>query len=350
MASPSVLGVPVAVPIGQPIDDMPPPSKGRRQSSKRQARVKDIGNEDTETASVTSPSTTVIDRLSVPPQSNEKVRDEHTMSHTESRPYIHSLCGKGFSSRSKVKKHHWGNKLDNLETTTGCWAKNNKPSVSWNEHPSCKEGRAPPRPVKNVPSVISRQKKSTQKAPMVPSMGSGPQDLSQTVSDTPRTSEGSQHSFEGPGSYHSHQLPTQTGFDNLLTAVNVASQIDAPRPQGRIDSVVSHLGAQAAATEHNRQYVTNCHDSSDDHGGQTLTYDRQYPYTAYGLGLQGIHAPVNMALPSLNRVYPYASSTHSSADAHWNNDRYLVYDGTDQSRATLGSPFSPSLEKEDQQF
>lgn len=46
-------------------------------------------------------------------------------------PYVHAICGKGFPTKSAVKKHHWGPKPGDLETTRGCWAKNNKPDVAW---------------------------------------------------------------------------------------------------------------------------------------------------------------------------------------------------------------------------
>lgn len=48
-----------------------------------------------------------------------------------SQSFIHGICGKGFHSRSAVKKHHWGPKAGDLTTTRGCWAKNNKPDVAW---------------------------------------------------------------------------------------------------------------------------------------------------------------------------------------------------------------------------
>lgn len=45
--------------------------------------------------------------------------------------FIHAICGKGFHSRSAVKKHHWGPKAGDLTTTRGCWAKNKKLDVAW---------------------------------------------------------------------------------------------------------------------------------------------------------------------------------------------------------------------------
>jgi hypothetical protein len=349
--SPSVLGVPVAVPIGKAINDMPPPSKKRcRESSRVQVDVKeDISEDVTPTASPTSTSTTTVDQPFVLPKPKKRVMDENKSSHGRG-PYIHSLCGKGFSSRSRVKKHHWGNKLDNLETTTGCWAKNNKPSVSWNEHPSCKGGMIPSRPLEQAPSAASKRNVSAYKAPMAPLMVPESKDFSLTVADTPHQYQENQPYFEGLSSYRSHQLPTRTSLDNLLTAVNVASEIDAPRPQGRIDSVVSHLDAQAAAAEDNKQYITNWQSACDDHVVEPFAHDRQHPYTSYGLGLQGTQVPVNMALPGLNELYPYTLPTRSFADSHRGNDRDLVYAGANRGHATLRSPSSPGPDEEGRQL
>lgn len=45
--------------------------------------------------------------------------------------FIHSLCGKAFTTRHGVKKHHWGPKIDDRATTMGCWAKSGKPDIEW---------------------------------------------------------------------------------------------------------------------------------------------------------------------------------------------------------------------------
>jgi hypothetical protein len=181
---------------------------------------------------------------------------------------------------------------------------------------------------------------------MAPSMVPELKDFSRTVADTSPQYQEDQSCFEGLSSYRSHQLPTRTSLDNLLTAVNVASEIDAPRPQGRIDSVVSHLDAQAAAAEHNKQYITNWQSACDDHVVEPFAHDRQQPYTSYGLGLQGTQVPVNMALPGLNELYPYTLPTHSFADSHWENNRDLVYAGANRCRATLRSPSWPGPDEE----
>ncbi|KAH6865597.1 hypothetical protein BKA58DRAFT_224484 [Alternaria rosae] len=344
-ASPSVLGVPVAVPIGQPIDDMLPPSKKRRchQSSTTQAKGKEEPREeDAKIARHMSPSTETTDRLSVPPQPEKKIKEANTSSQGRGGPYIHGLCGKGFSGRSKVKKHHWGKKLDDLETTSGCWAKNNKPNVSWNEHPSCRDGVAQ----QKLSSAVPKPRTVTQKAPLVPPMVPTSEDRNHFFADTSRPCRESEQPIEDMGAYHSHRLPTRSSFDDLLTAVNVACEIDAPQPQGRIDSVVSHLDAQAAAAEYNRQYITNWQAASDDRRGESLPYGRQNPYTTQVLGLRGVHVPVHMALPVLDGSYQYPPPTRAFTNSHWNSDHEVAFDGSSRQYAALGSPFSPGADEE----
>jgi hypothetical protein len=346
VTSPFVLGVPIAVPIGQPIDEMPPPSKKRRRRQSSTSQVKagvEPSRHNSEIVSYILPSAEIADQLSVPAQPNKMAKEDSKPSQGGGGPYIHSLCGKGFSSRSKVKKHHWGNKLDNLETTTGCWAKNKKPNVSWNEHPSCREGI----PQRKAPSVVQKLRTLNQKAPQAPSMVPRSQDIPQISAQAPHFRQEGEQSFEDVGSYHSHRLPTRSSFDNLLTAVNIASQIDAPQPQGRIDSVVSHL--DAAAAEHNRQYITNWQDASDDHDEESLAYGHQHPYTTQGLGLRGVHVPVHMALPDLERSFPQMRSSQSLPDSLWNYGRELVFDSTKRHYAALGSPFSPGAGAEHRQ-
>jgi hypothetical protein len=54
--------------------------------------------------------------------------------------------------------------------------------------------------------------------------------------------------------YYSHGLPSiasSSPFQNLLTVVNVAANIESPIPKGRNDSVIfSNLDAEAITVEH----------------------------------------------------------------------------------------------------
>lgn len=175
-------------------------------------------------------------------------------------PYVHSLCGKGFSTLTGVKKHHWGKKANDLATTTGCWAKHNKPDVAWDDHPSCKGGRSTSVVAKTAPPT--RKQRQT-KHSLSQSTSPSPIDVPQfqllpgfpILDDLPRTVAKAVHAGNAPGSSTQemmHQTPrfaSRSGFDSLLTAVNVVSQIDAPKPKGRADSIAQNLDAQVAAAE-----------------------------------------------------------------------------------------------------
>ncbi|KAF2024825.1 hypothetical protein EK21DRAFT_117400 [Setomelanomma holmii] len=185
--------------------------------------------------------------------------------------FIHGLCGKRFKSRSKVKKHHWGNKKDDLDTTTGCWAKHKKPNIRWDDHPSCRE--APKvgaarrtSDVRTSKHTESRLSSAEHKALTVPAMipsrerlhshrilhDEVPRELPKRTADSPHTS------LQYPGStlsqYHSHHLPGRRSFESLLSAVNMVSEMEAPVPQGRNDSLVAQLDAQAAAVDYESHY------------------------------------------------------------------------------------------------
>ncbi|KAF1946046.1 hypothetical protein EJ02DRAFT_500194 [Clathrospora elynae] len=341
-ATPSILGTPVAVPIGRPTSDMPPPPRKRSRRASVVPKKEEVATQEDEdeAPSHTSPpaTATVTTRPLVPRQLKNKTKTEEPRTRSEGGgAYIHSICGRGFASKSKAKKHHWGNKLDDPETSTGCWAKHQKPNVSWNEHPSCKEKTSAPRAVKQAPQpmTIQEQEEFEQKSPMAPPMSPVRNtipgvptlhDLPQTVADTLNQRNATPNSFQNIGSYRSHQSPTRGSFDSLLTAVNVASQIDAPKPQGRHDSLVSHLDAQAVAAERNRQYVSTWFDaSSHAHEQEASAYGRHHPHTANGLG---ISYPYNATqLPwgstvSLQRDhYVYSPCSGSPTDVNWCNDR-----------------------------
>ena len=178
-------------------------------------------------------------------------------------PFIHGLCGKAFVARSKVKKHHWGGKINNLNTTTGCWAKHNKPSAAWDDHPSCKEASRNTTKNKQNNGLSAPSEKE---GPVAPSMVSGRLTslpslstlgyMSQHIADAPDPlQEPPRFAQDAPASFLSHYLPPTSPFETLLTAVNVASKIEAPVAQGRNHSVVNQLDAQALAAERTGQHL-----------------------------------------------------------------------------------------------
>lgn len=77
--------------------------------------------------------------------------------------------------------------------------------------------------------------------------------LAQTVVETFDSRPLKQYTFEDIKSKIPYQLPFRGNSDSLLTAIKVASCIEAPKPQGRNDSVVFNLGAQAVAPERSRE-------------------------------------------------------------------------------------------------
>jgi hypothetical protein len=125
------LGDPVAVPLGQPSFDMSPPKKRSRKispaSTKPEEDRRHIENFGPRMPSAVT-TTPIQPSLSLQQSSvlRHSIRAPRTKGH-----FVHSICGTAFTSRYAVKKHHWGNKCDDLETTTGCWAKNKKPNVQW---------------------------------------------------------------------------------------------------------------------------------------------------------------------------------------------------------------------------
>ncbi len=106
------------------------------------------------------------------------------------------------------------------------------------------------------------QKEDDQKAPVIPTMlpvydanldGTAFRNKPRLLAERPST----QPALDYVQPYHhSSRLAARGSFDNLLTAVNIASRIDAPKPLGRNDSVVSYLDAQAAAAERNAAYFS----------------------------------------------------------------------------------------------
>lgn len=183
-------------------------------------------------------------------------------------PFVHNLCGKAFATLAGVRKHHWGRKPRDLNTTTGCWAKHCKPNVAWDDHPSCKDGRSTTTEAKTLPPTTKqKQTKSSlphstmplvdegsrfQSLPGFPTLEHLPQTVAKAVNAGIATDPSTQ---EPEVIYQKPLLASQRSFDTLLTAVNVVSRIDAPKPKGRADSIAQNLDAQIAAAEQHHPFM-----------------------------------------------------------------------------------------------
>jgi hypothetical protein len=100
-------------------EEMAPPPSKRRSKTSRQS----LG------PSTYSPSANHQEEDNKPTAKQRKTRPS-----TKPRPFIHAICGKSFQTRSDVKKHHWGRSAGaagDTSTTSGCWARNNKPNREW---------------------------------------------------------------------------------------------------------------------------------------------------------------------------------------------------------------------------
>jgi hypothetical protein len=240
-------------------------------------------------------------------------------------PFIHALCGKGFVTRSKVKKHHWGGKINDINTTTGCWAKHKKPDVEWDDHPSCKE--VPRNAATRPKRAKKRLNLPEKKAPVVPAMTSSRYaslptlstlgNMPQHVEAAPDSLDNSpQFAQDVPALFYSHYIPPTSPFETLLTAVNVASKIEAPVAQGRQQSVVNQLDAQALAAERSGQEIPTWALPPYQHGGDVeLQQHFQPTYVPYeqDFGKSPVHTSMWMGAPHphVGRGNSYAPSIAS---------------------------------------
>jgi hypothetical protein len=215
-----------------------------------------------------------------PKNGQEITKPRKTKETTAPARFVHAICGKSFNSRSAVKKHHWGKQADDPSTTTGCWAKHQKPNRAWqvptpsftvsgsrlthstrNEHPSCDYNT--PHSYSASKSLSSRyqvEEPQPWRAPVVPAMTSqlwnmapGFTSLHRLPNTFAETANAMPVSDRERVPYITSRMPSGGGLDTLLTAPNAVSKVDGPVPQGRNDSVVSHLDPQATA-EHNVQF------------------------------------------------------------------------------------------------
>jgi hypothetical protein len=267
ISNPYVLSESSAPAIGQYADDMPPPPRKRsRKSSSVKFKAEEQHREDGTR------------------QGSEDIQDQHSAGSKAAQGpsvvrrktsesggrYVHGLCGKSFANRHKVKKHHWGNKIGDMNTTTGCWHKKGRPNDNWDNHPSCKEAPSRTEEAEPAPTPVkpSRAKAISidNKAPMVPTMHADSRTMllslphAQNLSQSVRPPHTSLNHIEGVSlPYHTHGFPSAASsspFENLLTAVNFAANIESPVPKGRNDSVIfSNLDAKAMAVERTSQFT-----------------------------------------------------------------------------------------------
>lgn len=233
--------------------------------------------------------------------------------------YIHGLCGKAFRSRYKVRKHHWGNDVDNMNTTTGCWYKHKRPDCSWDDHPSCKEQPKAPASIRQKAGPAPRQQRNSTGVVILPELEhaqqhlAAPRELYTTIeqhddkpaSPIPYANKHVNHSTYIP--YHTHTLPASSSpFESLLTAVNLAAEIESPIPQRRNDSVVaSNLNAYAIAAERTGECNTNWF-----HNEATLAQTNSMGYNAnLSRNRRGI-------LPSMGSASVSVASSMSPRLAH----------------------------------
>lgn len=247
--------------------------------------------------------------------------------------YVHALCGKAFTTLSGVKKHHWGKKVNDLESTTGCWAKHKKPDVAWDDHPSCKGLQFASETPRSLPSSFTQGQSmvllpqaEVQPASNQPQCNTVPgfptlEDLPKTVAKTLNTSiRGASGLEEWEPRYHTHRLPSRSSFDTLLTAISMVSQIDAPKPEARTDSIALHPDAQVATAEQHAPFLPyipseNTFDRTSVRPNASTTPDTKV--LAPGLG-SGRRLPVNSeghaASASLSWIHePLASPSLGSA-------------------------------------
>jgi hypothetical protein len=289
-----VLSEPSPTTLGQPAVDMPPPPRKRsRKCSSVKSKVEEQHGE----VGTYQRSEDIQDQHSAGSKAAQAPSAARLEKSESGGRFVHSMCGKSFANRHKVKKHHWGNKIGDTNTTTGCWYKKGRPYTNWDDHPSCKEAPSRMEEPTSAPFKPSQTKLMSveNKAPTVPTMGPSPrnilpslppaQDLSQSARP-PHTLSNHKECVSLP--YHTHGFPSTASsspFENLLTVVNFAANIESPVPKGRNDSVVfSNLDAEAMAVEHAGQFAhawafTSADQVSyfdpvfDQHQSRSSTYD-----------------------------------------------------------------------------
>lgn len=208
--------------------------------------------------------------VSKSPEDIQQTQDREAVGHNgltdQIRPpieyFVHALCGKGFMTLSGVKKHHWGKKINDPTTTTGCWAKHKKPNVAWDEHPSCHEGRSgsgtfqagtsKPRrqqPKASMSESISLRSSVTphlNPVPGFPTLSDLPDTVAKVISTATENLAGEESRML---LYQDRRVSSRSGLEDNLTAASVFPQIDAPKPRALTSSIAVQLYGKVAATE-----------------------------------------------------------------------------------------------------
>jgi hypothetical protein len=125
------LGDPIAVPLGQGTFDMTLSKKHSRNLLQATTRPGEKHHHNDRIESRGTSASAIISMPACQSFQQPSTRRPSTRAPRAKGRFVHSICGTIFTSRYTVKKHHWGIKCDDFETTTGCWAKNKKPNVQW---------------------------------------------------------------------------------------------------------------------------------------------------------------------------------------------------------------------------
>lgn len=253
-----------AIQMNQPATDTPaPPRKRSRKSCTDKVKVEEQHDLDDEADGVkTLPGKQRPHSECRSQASRNEPKIPRRALEVQFFPYIHNLCGKGFATRNSVKKHHWGKKIDDLSTSTGCWAKNGKPNSSWDDHPSCKTDKQlfgieqarsgtvstaasrTPAPVEyRAPVVPAMIPSYNNHLPGFPTLQHLPQAVADALNPMPTTAQW------GLGMHRplEQQAPPSSPLNKLLTAVNFASKFESNGSKGRNDSVVTQNDLHIAA-------------------------------------------------------------------------------------------------------
>lgn len=343
---PSFLSASMPVSDGWLVEDMPPPSKKRRCGTfEDQILQHAIDHDSPETAEQIGLPTTNAAQPIVPSQRQSETRGRKAQDREFPKQFIHGLCGKGFVARCKVKKHHWGNVLNDLGTTTGCWAKHGKPDVSWDDHPSCKKTAKLPDHARTASPSSQTDGESQERSQTIPPIASIVEELRGATTYTTNTREDYQDYPQGTNRYHSHRLPHRSSFDALLHAANMMSQVDTTQAQGYTESLATQLDAHITAAERSRQYITGLQNDLGGYQSEAVAaHGYHHPYTTTGSDFlyppRGHHVPLEVALPFYGRPQAHTPHMYPPTTGNSIDDPASVSNDAHSSRALL-PPFSP---------